>query len=177
MFTKKNPRATYNYKFLRLTLCLLLACQTQISAQDIPEYDLECMSATNDWFVHLNVYQSQLEMYTTSIWTKRKEYLKGEYTFNDSTTYKSKEITYNQNCYEVNDNMGVMMLRYCMVVDDKFYKEETLEDEKIQEMYKRGYEFGMGEIEFYKVPSPVSSGTLFYCFQKKMPSSLHFYCK
>jgi hypothetical protein len=165
-------------KFLPSFLILSLIILPRLSfTQEVPEYDLECMSATNDWYVHLNVYNSQMEIFTTSVWNARKEYFKGDYTFVDSSTYRSKELNYNQHCFEINDVKSLMKLRYCMVNDDKFYNQDAKEDEKIQEMYAKGYEFGMGEIEFYKVPSPLSSGTLFYCFQKANPNYLHYYCK
>lgn len=128
---------------------------------------LECISASNDWYVHLEVKNNELHLYSTSIWGNGQDYYKGSYSLVKSD-YTIKDLDYQKNCHEINDNDGehYFSLKYCLVVDSTFYKVDAIENEKIQEMFLKNYQFGMGEIEFFNKIQPISSGTLFYCFQQ-----------
>lgn len=140
---------------------------TSLFAQD-DKLLLECRSASNDWIVHVDAANSVLKIYSTSQWSQQKTYFYGDYEIKNSS-YRVKELqNHQQRCHEVLDKNGIMKLQYCVASDDFFYSRKDVQtDEKIQEKFRLGYYFGLGEVQFFIKPPPIAVGTLFYCFEEK----------
>lgn len=172
MCTDNNKFKIIHYLFLSIILSLICSWTVRSQVEKLSlEFDedleLECLSASNDWYIHVDATPTNLKLYSSSIWNQSRQYYQGLYNLEDSD-FKIKDIQFNQRCHEVSDKNNIMKLSFCVVTDEKYYLQKDIkEDEKIQSMYEKGYFFGMGEIEFFISPSPIASGTLFYCFEKK----------